>query len=652
MKHRRAFLGFWLSLLFLPGVAAAQWLTDGTPICQAAGTQAIPFMTSDGAGGFVIAWYDDRNDTGDIFAQKIDANGTVLWTDGGVPVCLAVGTQGSPSVIADGSGGVILVWSDFRASNADVYAQRLDADGNPLWTTDGVALCTAGGNQTINFRGPLASDGAGGAIVAWTDFRTLTARIYAQRIDAAGTPLWAADGVEVSTSAGGPQVDVVTISDGTGGAMMVWSDRRLMQNNYDIYAQRVNFLGVPQWLVGTTNAVPVCAIFGPQSFPVIAPDGAGGFIAAWKDYRSMNYDIYVQRVSSAGVLQWYAIGMPACTDPNDQSDVVIAEDESGGALLAWHDERPVADASYDIYAQKINSLGNGLWLGNGAPICTNAMRQEEPKIVRDGFGGAFVAWFDQRDGVDWDVYAQHVSSIGNRFWTLDGVPASAPDGDQIVTALVPDGANGAIAAWYDDRDGNYDIYALRLTDATTAVAITSFEANAADGVVSLRAAFRSNLGADAVNIYRGSKSGPLVPIDRLLNTASEEFMYQDAGVTPGETYRYQIGVQDADGEFFSSIATVTVEPLRLELSQNRPNPFNPSTTIHFVLPKSERVSLAIYDANGARVRTLADGEREHGGHDVEWDGRDEHGVRVSSGVYFYRLTAGKHSQTKKMILLK
>jgi hypothetical protein len=88
------------------------------------------------------------------------------------------------------------------------------------------------------------------------------------------------------------------------------------------------------------------------------------------------------------------------------------------------------------------------------------------------------------------------------------------------------------------------------------------------------------------------------------------------------------------------------------LQQNIPNPFNPTTTIAFSLERSCGVSLRIYDAGGGLVRTLVDGAREARNYEVTWDGRDDLGRTVASGVYFYRLTAGSFTQARKMVLLK
>jgi hypothetical protein len=88
------------------------------------------------------------------------------------------------------------------------------------------------------------------------------------------------------------------------------------------------------------------------------------------------------------------------------------------------------------------------------------------------------------------------------------------------------------------------------------------------------------------------------------------------------------------------------------LAQNHPNPFNPQTTISFSIAQRGNVRLNVYDVNGALVRTLANETRAAGAYDVTWDGRDDRGRAVASGVYFYKLTAGSFTQTRKMVLLK
>jgi PKD repeat protein len=93
-------------------------------------------------------------------------------------------------------------------------------------------------------------------------------------------------------------------------------------------------------------------------------------------------------------------------------------------------------------------------------------------------------------------------------------------------------------------------------------------------------------------------------------------------------------------------------PTQYCLSQNFPNPFNPQTTIQYQLPKSEQVNLLIFDIRGALVRNLVDGKKEAGYHQVLWDGKDENGRSVSSGMYFVRIQAGRFIQRRKMLLIR
>jgi hypothetical protein len=96
-------------------------------------------------------------------------------------------------------------------------------------------------------------------------------------------------------------------------------------------------------------------------------------------------------------------------------------------------------------------------------------------------------------------------------------------------------------------------------------------------------------------------------------------------------------------------------PRSVALLQNYPNPFNPDTRIHFTVNSGRfplRTTLKIYNIRGQLVRTLLDEEKKGGDYAVLWDGRDEKGKEVSSGIYFCRLSAGSSSEVKKMVLIK
>ena len=98
-------------------------------------------------------------------------------------------------------------------------------------------------------------------------------------------------------------------------------------------------------------------------------------------------------------------------------------------------------------------------------------------------------------------------------------------------------------------------------------------------------------------------------------------------------------------------------PLTAQLAQNYPNPFNSETVIEYVLPQSGEIQLIVYDVTGQRVATLASGPRQAGTYALRWDGRDDAGRQMASGVYLYRLEAAAETgdrlvQTRKLLLLR
>src|SRR4029079_7123797 len=138
-----------------------------------------------------------------------------------------------PVTIADGSGGAVVAWDDGRGAALDIHAQRVSNAGAIQWTANGVAVCTASDTQT----GPtLLTDGSGGAIIAWRDYRSGDYDLYAQRVSGAGAAAWAANGVAVCVIAGGA-VGTGLVPDGFGGGIVTWDDSRAAE---DTYAQRID----------------------------------------------------------------------------------------------------------------------------------------------------------------------------------------------------------------------------------------------------------------------------------------------------------------------------------------------------------------------------------------------------------------------------
>jgi len=131
------------------------------------------------------------------------------------------------------------------------------------------------------------------------------------------------------------------------------------------------------------------------------------------------------------------------------------------------------------------------------------------------------------------------------------------------------------------------------------------------------------------------------------------FTFVDSGWAPGTSYWYRVGYRRGnERKVLFETGPIQTPAMPVTLFQNHPNPFNPSTTIQYYLTEDSRVVLDVYDINGSLIQRLADADEEKGYHTAAWSGLDRNGNDVSSGVYFYRLKAGKMSLSKKMVLTR
>ncbi len=438
--------------LSLLGTTTAQWSSfpdQNNVVCSAAGNQTTPTAIGDGDGGLIVAWADGRAGSYDIYVQRISPTGRMLWASNGVPVCTAPNTQTFPVLISDGEGGAIISWLDYRSNVAyDIYAQRVDHSGTMKWTINGVAICLAPGPQGIP---AMISDGNHGAILTWTDGRytrplAYQGDIFAQRIDGSGTNLWPTDGVRVCPDTMGNVTPVAT-EDGSGGAIISW--RRL--NPDVVYAQHLSATGSILW--DSTGV----AIGGPGTYPGIAPDGRGGAYIAWNDFRGGGPgSVFAQHVDASGKNWWTVGGESIGIAGSSQESPRLIPDNSGGAIVTWSGHGPF---DFNIFARRIDAEGRFLW--DSIAVCTYRGDQRHPVLTSDGNGGAVIAWVDTSGGSD-DVYAQHMDGDGVVRWSASGVPVGKGAGHQNSPTIVSDGHGGAFVAWSDSRWGAWDIYAQRL----------------------------------------------------------------------------------------------------------------------------------------------------------------------------------------------
>ncbi len=386
-----------------------QWTTNGVALSADSNNQEAPVMVSDGAGGAIIAWQDFRSGSNyDIYAQRVNSSGAVQWMGGGVPISSAAGDQSHPAIAGDGAGGAIITWQDHRGSDLDVYAQRVNAAGSVQWLSNGVPVSVATNDQALP---AIVSDGAGGAVIAWQDLRGGSDfDMYSQRINASGSPQWLLNGVSVSAAASG-QIKASITGDRSGGAIIAWQDQRSGGNH--VYARRIDGSGTPRW---TSDGVPISTASVSQYAPSLVGDGTGGAIIAFADYHcsGCGSNISAQRIDSGGTPQWTAGGIAVTASSDSADHLAMASDSAGGAIIAWSGFRPSSPGSgVDIYAQRVNRGGTLEWMAGGMGICKAGQNQATPTLVTDASEGGILAWSDPRTDASGDIYGQRILADGS-----------------------------------------------------------------------------------------------------------------------------------------------------------------------------------------------------------------------------------------------
>ncbi|MGB9613229.1 MAG: hypothetical protein ACPL4K_03520, partial [Candidatus Margulisiibacteriota bacterium] len=399
-------------------------------------------------------WQDLRNGNYDLWGQKISLSGAQLWDKKGIIICNAQGVVAHQNVnlIRSNQVETIVVFEDGRFGYTNIFAQKINAAGTLLWGKDGIAVAKVKAHQA---NPQLVSDGAGGAIIAWEDNRNPNfPKIYAQRISTTGKKIWE-NGSLPLTKINSRQSRPLVVSDQAAGAIVIWEDERSPLGLKDLYAQRISAKGELLW---GKNGIPVCTENGDQTDVVAVSDGFGGVFVVWTDYRNgeRNPDIYAQRINSQGKLLWKEDGVVVCAAPDVQRSPQIANDNEGGIVISWTDK---GGGSYDIYAQRLNSQGNALWLADGIPVSQLARTQQNSRWATS----QILVWEDYRFG-NWDIFAAALSAQGKLIWGEEGIAIVSLPQTQYSPQAIPWKDDSAIISWEDYRSGQqYEIFVQKIS---------------------------------------------------------------------------------------------------------------------------------------------------------------------------------------------
>lgn len=446
-----------LACLFLalvptsPAITLAGWDPGGNVVCSAPHERYDLHMVPDGADGVFCAWTDRRDLVSQIYIQHMGPQGDMLWQTDGQPIS-AEADNTAPVLLADGTGGIYVVW---RAGGL-LVAQHLDTDGQERWPAPVRFKLDAYSQGYCE----LILDGSAGFIAVWYEMGLIEDRgVFMQRIDATGNRLWGDNGRRICDYDGSaPRI----CSDGSGGAYVAWSDRRIMPH-LDIYAQHVDPAGTPLW---EENGRPICQVDYTQLNAKVVPDGTGGVYVVWRDYEQEPHGIFAQHYDNLGVRQWQENGLPVLDNAFGSEDFAVASDKSGGLVTVW----AVGSLDgHDLRGQRLDSQGLPLWNSDGVVISGADRDQYQPELVVASSGDSYVIWQDTRRGLCVDVFGQKVDAAGVLQWQTDGVWVAVFDYKQLDPEITLGGPEEFYAAWIDHRTFDEVLYLLPIGSAGSGV---------------------------------------------------------------------------------------------------------------------------------------------------------------------------------------
>lgn len=350
--------------------AAAKIAPDGTQVwgssvfaSEAASDVVVVKAAATADGGTVVAWMDGNS--GQEVLQKLDANGQALW-GAGVDITAPSGAFAFPADV-HGSGNDVIVSFVIqgRSTGNQLWAQKYDAAGQPLWSPSYVKLwdATATGNLAQGYFPEFVGDGAGGAVFCWQyGFNASDTAIRVQHVLADGSELYPHNGVSPSTDVTQNRKNVDCSYDGKSGDIYaLWREMGATPDESGVYAQRVDASGSLLWGQAGEALVPIS--FNSYS-SLIALPARDGFIAQWTTDSATNESEPLQAaaIKSDGQPAWRRGIVQYKRFDGEVVRMVGAPTRVGGAVFVWENNVPQTSGETDLMMQKVGAFG-----GVGSP---------------------------------------------------------------------------------------------------------------------------------------------------------------------------------------------------------------------------------------------------------------------------------------------
>jgi len=397
-------------------IYAQRYTSAGTPIGSnvkvnddtISARQEYPNVVMGGNGNFIVVWVDERNENLDIYAQRYTLNGSPIGNN--FQVNDDKGTwQVRPAVAVNAVGNFVVVWQDERDNfKRYIYFQRYAADGTPIGSNFKV-----NDDQDRERQGypAVVVDAAGNFVVVWTDSRIGDRNIYAQRYAADGLPIGSNFQVNDDSGSVWTASPAAVAMDNAGNFVVVWTDDR--NGNLDIYAQLYAADGTP---IGTNFKVNDDPASAWQGYPAVAMDSAGNFVVVWEDDRdSWKGDIYAQRYAASGTPIGKNFKINDDQGRARQGYPAVAVDATGNFVVVWYDER---NRNGDIYSQRYAADGTPIGKNFKINDDQGSAGQGNPAVSVNDAGNVIVVWEDWRNGnsdIYAQRYSADGTPLGNNF---------------------------------------------------------------------------------------------------------------------------------------------------------------------------------------------------------------------------------------------
>ncbi len=331
------------------------WGADGIALSNSTAFNAAPKVTVTSAGNAVFAWQADAV----TIMQKVSPSGDLLWGPDGITLSQSGTTYSWPQLLPVGTDDIILKYFEDTGPSYSptrhIYAQRYDADGDPVWSSP-VEVESTGGMTAWTQVLPFINDGSDGFFIAWHDQRfgpSAPPKVYVQHINSSGQPVFTLNGVDVSSSSYMLNEAKLALPQGSSDIYVFYDEiEPAYQNDWGISGQKISSSGAKLW---GNNGIAIVPVTGTQIYIEEARNSPGDMVVFYEEYLdNVNIVLKATRISTSGSYVWSPSIADISTAVSSKVHPVVNEFQNNQWIMSWEDNR---SGESDIYAQNIQLDG-------------------------------------------------------------------------------------------------------------------------------------------------------------------------------------------------------------------------------------------------------------------------------------------------------